>query len=183
LLRVGYLGCSQTTGSAEGYHELGGIRLWPTIQYGGGSISRWANPSESSSYWATFDQNMLEHPALSIWWELCVIGGNAAANLADARIVLAQLHVHAPLSVIYVSAQNAYVAPHVCGIGPPNAAAIAQEVADSLVATTGVLRGPHMSALRGPDSYGPGPDETTGGCHPNELGRAKLGANLLTFFG
>jgi len=184
LLKVGYLGCSQTTGAVQGYHELGGMRMWETIEYGGGAVSRWANPATSSQYWALFDEAYRAHPSLTIWWQLCIIAGDVNANLSDAHLVLSQLHVHAPASVIYVSAQNGYVAPHICGIGPPNGPAIAQQVADDLVATTGVLRGPHMSDLRGSDSAGVGPTETdSGGCHPNEIGRAKLGANLLTFFG
>jgi len=181
VLKVGYLGCSQTTGAVQGYHELGGARLWATIQYGGGAVNRWSSPS--SPYWSTFDHAYRAHPALSIWWQICILTGNINTNVTQARLALAQLRAHAPGSVIYVSAQNAYVAPHVCGIGPPNAAIIAEAVADRLIAG-GVLRGPHMSPLRGQDSAGPGATEVDpGGCHPNALGRKKLGANLRAFFG
>ena len=180
---VGYIGCSQSTGSVEGYHEIGGARFWPTVEYGGGSVSRWADPTANGEYWARFDQNMRQRPATTIWWQLCILTGDADANFNDARTVLLQLRQHtAFLSQIYVSAQNGYVAPHVCGMGPPNAEAIAQEVADRLTAL-GVLRGPMMSDLRGPDSNGFGPNETTDGCHPNGIGRTKLGANLRAFFG
>ena len=183
VLKVGYLGCSQTTGSVQGYHSLGGARLWHTIEYGGGAINRWSAPN--STYWQRFDAAYRAHPALTIWWQLCVLAGGVEYNVSQARLVLAQIRLHAPGSVIYVSGQNGYVAPHRCNLGPPNAALIAETVATRLIAGGGgVLRGPKMSDLRGPDSAGPGPTETdAGGCHPNALGRTKLGANLRAFFG
>lgn len=181
--KVGYLGCSQTTGAAKGYHEIGGQRLWETIEYPGGAISRWADPATNGPLWAAFDAAWRAHPATTVWWQLCVIKGNADTNYNDARTVLLLLRQHtAFLAQIHVSAQNGYVAPHVCDIGPPNGPDIAQEVANRLV-LNGLLPGPAMSDLRGPDSAGAGPNELVDSCHPNQLGRAKLGANLRAFFG
>jgi hypothetical protein len=173
---VAYLGCSQTTGSVEGYHMDGGTHFWPNIDYGGGAVSRWAGQKEGGRYWGQFTENMQARPASIIWWQLCILSGNDDSNYQDAQEVLAQLRRDIPAgSTIYVSAQNDYTDPNQCGIGPPNAPEIAQAVADRLVANDGVRRGPKMSTLS--------PSETNGGCHPNDAGREKFGHDLLAFFG
>ena len=180
---VGYLGCSQTTGSVRGYHDAGGLRFWPVIEYGGGSVSRWANPHHSERYWADFDQARRAQIPGTVWWQICITGNGVEANYNAARAVLSVLRRRVGSTPIYVSAQNGYIDPHVCGIGPPNGPDTAAEIAARLVASDGVLRGPTMSDLRGPDSAGDGPIQTEDGCHPNELGRARFGANLQRFFG
>lgn len=183
--RVGYLGCSQTTGAVEGYHNDGGDRLWPTIEYGGGSISRWATVSDDDArYWGAFRANLKSRPSSVIWWQLCVQGGGVQTNYDNALTVLHRLRGFiASGTKIYVSAQNDYVPPHVCSISGPDGPETAQKVADKLVGEPDVYAGPKMTALRGPDSAGSGPTQTKDSCHPNDAGEKVLGEDLLEFFG
>lgn len=173
---VAYLGCSQTTGSVEGYYMVGGQHFWPIIEWGGGSVTRWAENGNDDRYWPQFERNMDAKPASIIWWQLCVISGGFEQNYSDAKVVLGELRERIPSgSTIYVSAQNGYSAGASCGLSSPQDIQTAQDVADRLVSSDGLRHGPVMSDLAA--------NETQGGCHPNDAGRRKFGHDLLDFFG
>ena len=184
---VGYVGCSQANGAIQGYEGLGGRNLWPpVVEYGGHSLAGWAQAiSTDPALWAKFTRLEHERPPRLIWWQLCTRHGESdELNYQAALAVLSELGRLAPGVPVYVSAQNGYVAPHVCAItgadGPARMAALAKR----LVAQGRARQGPDVGDLRAPDSAGIGANQVQpDGCHPNPDGMRALGAPLLAFFG
>jgi hypothetical protein len=193
---VGYAGCSQTIGAVKGYKTDGGTRMWPIVEFGGGTVQTWASQIAApgaplKGYWAVFEGAQQQQPASEIWWQLCTHPPNEeddAGNSAAASRVRAELlRLSPPGTKIYVSAQNAYVAPHVCGITGPDGPSRMQALANQLVAQGLAQAGPNVGALHSVDQTPsvPSGDETVDdGCHPNESGqRNVLGPPMRDFFG
>ena len=54
----GYIGCSMTVNSINGYRTEGGTRFWPTPGYriGGGILGRWSDTA--SAWWTEYNQQV-----------------------------------------------------------------------------------------------------------------------------
>jgi hypothetical protein len=193
---VGYVGCSQTDGAVIGYEADGGTHMWPEpeLPYGGGTVQAWAKeiagPGEPlHGHWAQFEGQQQKRPASVVWWQLCTRkDDDQATNTTDAARVRDEIvRLSPPGTVIEVSAQNAYVAPHVCGITGSDGPSRMQTLADQLVAQGLAQQGPNVGALHskyGAPSQPPGDETIDDGCHPNDAGeRNVLGPPLLAFFG
>lgn len=172
---VGYIGASVTVYAVDGYHQIGGDNLWPSVgpAYGGGSIAKWS--MNGGQYWQTFDQMRARFPGTNIiWWELVTSQENPADNFDNAVKVVALLRQRMPDALLYVSAQEDYTLGHVCPNSGANGPARMQAVADQLVAGGYALPGPVMGPLS--------PSQMETDCHPNTDGQQLLGNQLRDFF-
>jgi hypothetical protein len=193
---VGYIGCSQSVGAVTGYLTVGGHRFWgPEAAYGGGTVQAWADAipapgaTRFNGRWGAFIKHQSQRPAAIIWWQLCTkASDNPAMNSSAAAAVRdAILRFSPPGTVIYVSAQNGYIAPHVCSVTGPTGPSRMQSLADDLVAKGLALAGPSVGNLASVEQTPsrPAADQTLAdGCHPNAAGETNvLGPRLVRFFG
>jgi hypothetical protein len=174
---VGYVGCSNSAGSVDGYHLDGGTLMWPFIRnYGSGTTTTWAANigGASDEWWAAFTRQQGITPAGTFWFQLCPRAAEDQDNDDEARAVIAEIRNQVPGAVVYVSALNTFEVP--CSIAGPQGPANSQADVDDLVASGDALEGPVMPQLQADQVQ-------TDGCHPNTSGRALLGDALLEFFG
>ncbi len=176
---VGYVGCSMSQNSVEGYETLGGSNMWSfRAPYGGGGIGRWFVDigGERGEYWEGFDDQLASHPdTAAVWLNLCTVRENQLDSVDSAEAVIAEITARIPAATIYVSAQPSYTDGHFCGLagegGPEAMADVAAAVVDAGLALPGPTMGPLTEA------------QTRDGCHANEEGQQILGEQLLAFFG
>jgi hypothetical protein len=176
---VGYVGCSMSQNSVEGYETLGGSNMWSfRAPYGGGGIGRWFVDidGDRGEYWEGFDDQLASHPdTAAVWLNICTVRENRLDSFDSAATVIAEITARIPAATIYVSAQPAYTDGHFCGLagdgGPEAMAEVAAAVVDAGLALPGPVMGPLTEA------------QTRDGCHANEDGQRILGGQLLEFFG
>lgn len=171
---VGVVGCSMTLNALEGYHRAGGVELWPRagLSYGRGSVARWIDPE--LGFWDTFLSALDQHAQTdSVWWQLCT-SGSEADDLDHALRLLQQIEEATSGASILVSPQPDYTGDHVCQSAGPEGPARMADLADELVATGRVARGPELSPLS--------PDQLADSCHANEAGMNQMGSEVLDFF-
>jgi hypothetical protein len=175
---VGYIGCSLTWQSVNGYHLDGGTRLWPAMPgYGGGEIPKWFEgiTDPTPTYWPVFEQMLSTSPATTFWVQACFLTAQIKpSNISNAEAVVRHIRELVPGATIYFSAMNGWNPPGSCTNAGPTAVSAAQQVTDALVAEGLVLRGPGMPVLPA--------DRTVDGCHPDSVGQELLGRSLLSFF-
>ncbi|MGZ8184383.1 MAG: thrombospondin type 3 repeat-containing protein [Methylobacter sp.] len=179
--QIGYVGCSMTEDTVEGYHDLGGTSLWPDAEgvYGGGGVTEWASAlNDSSRYWFWFQETLNDHPETSmVWWQLCTSADEEGSDqqlLEDARAIRDEIRRRAPNATIYVSSQPDY-ADQVCKIAGPDGPQKMQDLAAQLVSEGGVETGPVIGPLTS-DQVG------NDGCHANTEGKVFMGQQLMEFF-
>jgi len=176
---VGYLGCSLTWQTVEGYHAVGGVRLWPVYEgMGSGEISVWAQELQGQppAHWSVFDHALALDPAHTFWIQACFMTSEIAPdNVQQGEAVVAHIRELVPNAKVYVSPMNTWDPPDICGKADPTAVANAQHVVDALVQEGVALRGPVLPPL--PQS------ETEDACHPDATGEALLGRALLRWLG
>ncbi|MGH9275312.1 MAG: hypothetical protein ACRDZU_11760 [Acidimicrobiales bacterium] len=170
---VGYVGCSNTSRAIDGYHALGGTRMWEGIHaYGSGTIEAWSD--FESSYWSAFSRAQARRPAKVFWLQLCAYADTSdATNEAAATAVIAHIKALAPGAVIYVSPINGYVA-HVCAQLGANGADRLKALADSLAASGIAQRGPDVGDITVAETE-------RDGCHQNAAGKLHNGLGLTLF--
>ncbi len=164
---VGYLGCSNTWMTVDGYHRGHGAgRVWRTLPFGGGSIDQWV---EGSHYWADFDAELAAHPVSAVWWHVCM---RPISGQADVERVLSELRRRIGPSVpVYATKMATYSDPSMCTM-----AAVSQSatIVDDLVTRDLVEPGPMLHEIT--------PATTTDGCHPTTALADLDGDNLAAFF-
>jgi hypothetical protein len=172
---IAYIGCSNTKIVVEGYHEVGGTKFWPSLNYGGGTIIRWAGDiSGSGTYWDTFQSQLGKSGATSVWWQMCTQSSTTpAANATAAAAVLKEIHKRVPNVPVYTSAINGF-SDHVCTLTGAKGPSDMQTLATSL--TPPEQDGPDVGDLSLQQTR---PD----GCHPNDVGSVLIGQILKDFFG
>lgn len=190
---VGYIGCSNTWMTVDGYHHDGGQRMWPALSnYSSGTIAIWGS-NLTSSYWTTFKSTLAHFPdTKTVWIQFCMHPTETdATNYTAAVTVINQVKALIPGATIYVSSLNGYVAPHVCsgcGVdGPSRGTALAQQMVSEGRASLGpdMASQQLLSIYQTPSSGATSTNNQTqsDGCHPNtSSGRAFLGKTLLSFF-
>ena len=175
---VGYLGCSLTYMTVNGYHADGGTRLWPTLPgYAGGDIPTWFRDltDPTPTFWPLFARTLASSPTTTFWMQSCIKTDEIApSNVSNAQAIVAHIRALVPGATIYVSTMNSWDPATNCPNAGPSAVAAAQQVTDTLVAQGLALRGPTMPLLPG--------NETVDGCHPDTAGQALLGQALVSFF-
>ncbi|MEK7640528.1 MAG: hypothetical protein AAB389_00835 [Patescibacteria group bacterium] len=193
---IGFVGCSNSRDTVQGYYSIGGKRIWRPLQnttYGGGTPVSWFNglKDSNSKYWKEFDAMNAANPgAKNLWLSLCLRATESdAASYAASISVIDEVKRRIPGITIYVSGLNGFVEPHVCGITGKNGPLRAQMLADRLVGEGRAKTGPDVGDLISDDqipSDGATPQNTetiSDGCHPSpERGEPKLGRELLKFF-
>jgi len=176
---IGYIGCSNTRETVEGYHRVGGTNMWPyDKRYDSGSVVDWAQNAESGNkYWNVFDDLLKEYPNThTIWWQLCIRHDEEETNYQRTILVLEAIRKRIPNAVIYASALAEYT-NGVCEITGTFGIEKAKELVQELdLKNEDVLPGPVL----GPMS----PIETAkDGCHLSSPdGKRKLGNQMKEFF-
>jgi hypothetical protein len=190
---VGYLGCSNSTSSVEGYKIVGGIRMWPaTKDYGSASVHVLATQigSATSKAWKAFKATFANNPGTDeVWFQACSLAAESSLlNHDDAVAVLAEIRHLIPGVTVYFSAINDWVSPHVCTIAGANGPSDMRVLRDSIVAENQALLGPDLGSLISKYQI-PSTGATkatnqtdTDGCHPNAAGKNYVGQRLLNFF-
>jgi hypothetical protein len=193
---VAYLGCSQSNNAVEGYRALGGRRIPAVVEaYSGHTIQVWAmgippaGQTPTTTGWRAFWDSQQRHPSTVVWWQLCTRAHDDPAlnDNAALQVRAAILRFSPPGTTIYVSAQNDYVAPHVCSITGPQGPSSMRALAAQLVSDGLALAGPDVGNLASiqPKPSRPMGDQTQpDGCHANPNGETQvLGPPLQRFFG
>jgi hypothetical protein len=178
---VGYIGCSNTSQTVEGYHDLGFSEevFWEPDkgddeEDSGGTIASWANPSFKG--WREFDQQVALYgdPAL-VWIQICD-NEDPSVTLEHVEQAILNLRAHVPEStILYVSPLNAYQPKTLCDLVGPDGIEDNVALVDQAVGMGLTLPGPEL---------GPLTIDTTRAdrCHPNGEGMALLGEQLAEFF-
>jgi hypothetical protein len=195
---IGYVGCSNSASSVEGYHLVGGQAMWPFIRnYGGGTLRTWSQNigGASDQWWSSFIKQQALMPANTFWFQMCSKAADVNDNeIEQAKAIIAEIKTRVPGATVFVSALNEFVAPHVCFLCGENGPALMQETADAVVASGEAQAGPDVGTLIaycttsecGVSSSGAMNSTnqvTSDGCHPNTKGKQDLGTVLKTFFG
>lgn len=194
LPSVGVIGCSNSRDTVAGYQLDGGTRFWQLSpgQYGGGTLVAWAANHLQNTYWSQFQQLLSQHPSTTrIWWSLCTHPTDTdAQDFQAALAIVAKIHQLVPNALIYVSAINGYVAPHVCSLLGSRGPSRMQTLADALVSqgavsAAGPAVGSLVSIFQTPSDGATTDNNRTvpDGCHPNAAGSKDLGHSLQKFFG
>ncbi len=193
---IGFVGCSNSRDTVQGYHAVGGKRIWnppANDTYGGGTPVAWAKGigDSTNKYWNEFDvMNKANPGAKTLWFSMCFKTTESdAASYTAAVSVIDEVKQKIPGITIYVSALNGFVEPHVCGITGKYGPMRAQMLADRLVKEGRAKTGPDVGDLISNDqipSTGATAENTetvADGCHPSpQRGEPKLGRELLKFF-
>lgn len=176
---IGYIGCSNTRETVEGYHRMGGQKMWSyDKRYDSGAVLDWAKNAETGNkYWRVFDDLLAENPGTNvIWWQLCIRDNERETRYEHAARILEAARQRIPGAMIYVSALADYTGG-VCEITGTWGLAKVKELVRELDANNDdVLPGPVL----GPMS----PTETAeDGCHLRSPdGKRKLGIQMREFF-
>jgi hypothetical protein len=176
---VGYVGCSMSQNSVEGYQDVGGTNMWSfRAPYGGGSVGRWHDDidGDRGRYWQGFERELVANPDTGvIWWNLCTVKSSPQDSFDNAVAILAEIEARIPGAEVYVSAQPLYANGHLCGLAGEGGPEYMVALADELIGAGLALAGPTMGPLD--------QSETRDGCHANAEGKTVLGNQLLDFFG
>jgi hypothetical protein len=176
---VGYLGCSLTWQTVDGYHLLGGQRMWPPLEgMGEGDIPILAMELSAppAAHWDLFGQALARYPATAFWVEACFLTSQIGPqNVAQAELVIAHIRELVPGAKIYLSPMNGWDPADGCGKASSAAVATARRVTDAVVADGVALRGPTLPIL--PEA------EALDSCHPDKNGRTLLAGALLDWLG
>lgn len=176
---IGYIGCSNTRETVEGYHRLGGQNMWSyDKRYDAGAVVDWAKGAETGNkYWDVFDDLLAKHPQTNIiWWQLCIRHNETDTSYEHAVSILQAIRQRIPGGTIYVSTLADYT-DGVCDITGTWGLQKAKELAQQLdIANDDVFPGPvlgPMSAL----------ETASDGCHLSSPdGKRKLGQQMRDFF-
>ena len=172
---VGYVGCSNSQMSVQGYRlNNAKNRIWPDYDTGGKGMDEWANPNDSA--WNGFDQKVKTYgQPVAVWVQICQVSFND--SLGVIKKAIDNLKQHAPSTTVYISAINSYSPPDVCPtIGPfqSGLAGMAQSAVQSGLGLAGPNLGPLTQSQVASDYFGT--------CHPNDSGKVFLGKQLGDFF-
>ena len=176
---IGFMGCSNTRETVEGYYHVGGKKMWDyERRYGSGTILDWSkNVDEGSKYWNVFDELLEKYPnTKTIWWELCIMDEDRTTNYEHANIVLNEIRKRIPDVVIYVSALADYT-DGVCSItgtwGLEKGKELVKELDEK---NQDVFAGPLLGPMTPKDT-------AEDGCHLSSPdGKRKLGNQMRLFF-
>jgi len=170
---IGYMGCSITIQTVEGYQQVGGVGMWsPDQRFDDGSVMNWANPR--SRWWDAFDANIEKYPETSIiWWQLC-IPAHENPTYSDAGMVIDMIKSRLPDAIIYVSSLAPY--GHACEASGATGVTRGQQLAEQLLSKgSDVKLGPIFNRLTIRETEN---DQ----CHLNDAGREHMGKELKHFF-
>ena len=177
-LTIGFIGCSNTRETVEGYHYVGGTKMWDYERhYGSGTLLDWSRDVDDSTYWNVFDKLLKKYPnTKTIWLELCIMDKERTTSYEHANIILNEIRKRIPSVVIYVSALAEYT-DGVCEItgtwGLEKGKELVQEID---LKNQDVFLGPILGPMSAKET-------AKDGCHLSSPdGKRKLGTQLKDFF-
>lgn len=173
---IGYVGCSNTMQSVEGYHKTSGNKglLWEPYVTGGMSIEKWANPN--NAIWRLYDQQLARYgQPTAVWIQLCEHEDRPVTYDAVKQMI-DNLKVHTPNATLYISPLNSYDPNTLCSFlgqdGTDDIVVFTNQAIQDGLAIRGPLLGPLTQSLTVNDR-----------CHPNPRARVQiLGPQLQAFF-
>ena len=176
---IGYIGCSNTRETVEGYAHVGGKKMWDSQRrYGSGTILDWSqNLEEGSKYWDVFDELLEKYPNTNtIWFELCIMDEDRTTSYEHAAIILNEIRKRIPAVTIYVSPLSDYT-DGVCEITGTFGLEKGKELAKELdEKNEDVFVGPLLGPMTPQDT-------AKDGCHLSSPdGKRKLGNQMRLFF-
>lgn len=176
---IGYIGCSNTRETVEGYHRMGGQKMWSyDKRYDSGAVLDWARQANTDNkYWDVFDDLLAEHPETkTIWWQLCIRDDERKTSYEHAAAILEQIRKRIPGTTIYISALADYT-QGVCEITGTWGLEKAKELVQDLNANNDdVFPGPVLGPMTPADT-------AKDGCHlKSPDGKRKLGTQMRQFF-
>src|SRR3989344_5511573 len=176
---IGFIGCSNTRETVEGYYHVGGNKMWDyERRYGSGTILDWSrNLDKDSKYWNVFDKLLEKYPETKIiWWELCIMNEDRTTNYENAKVVLNEIRSRIPGVIIYVSALADYT-DGVCEITGTFGLEKGKELVQELdINNEDVFLGPVLGPMSKKET-------AKDGCHLSSPdGKRKLGIQLRDFF-
>ncbi len=183
---MGFLGCSNTRQTVQGYAIAEGRSFWAVDEsqlheYDGGAVLNWAKNTEKGheQLWRVFDEYLKQNPETdTVWWQLCIRKEEAGMSYDDAVSVLNALRQRIPGVTVYVSALPEFP-EHTCELTGSEGIERANELVEELVEkNSDVLTGPVIGPLY-PGDIDNG-DETR--CHPGLGGAIMTGRQLIEFF-
>ena len=113
----GYIGCSMTVNSINGYRSEGGTRFWSTTGYriGGGILGRWSDTA--SAWWTEYDQQVAGFGAPTTLLFMACAGKNGiGVSNSIMTTALGIARAKAPDATIVVVGQPEYEDGHLCKI-------------------------------------------------------------------
>lgn len=173
---LGYIGCSNTQGSVQGYHNVPNEgHFWQPYGTGGFGITAWAKPNTNA--WMAFKLMLkMNGQPKAVWIELCeqAVSPVNFTSVKDELSILRQYTT--PSTVFYISPLNLYAPGILCHATGPNGVNDTIGFVNEAVAEGLALRGPVLGPL------------TTSMlvsdmCHPNQQGQQLVGNQLAAFFG
>lgn len=175
----GWVGCSMTANTFDGYVVEGGDGFYSSAGYavGGGIVYKWTSPT--SRYWQEYRQ---QEAAYGEPERLVVMfcAAKRPPTQTDISRMLAQASVEAPNATIFVTRQPDYEEGHRCRI-LANTLAQQTQILSALdgyveaAVAAGFSRGPTLPTLSR--------DQTRDGCHANAQGQALLGQAVIAWEG
>ena len=182
---IGFIGCSNTRQTVQGYNFAGGKKLWPVDEnkiheYDGGAVLDWVRDIEKEDrFWRIFDEYLEENPnTKAVWWQLCIRKEEADMTYNQAFSVVQAIRERIQEVRIYVSALPEFP-EHECQItgkeGIERANSLVKELDEN---NEDIVAGPVIGPLFLEDiDEG---DESK--CHPHVEGATKTGEQLKEFF-
>ena len=175
---IGYIGCSNTRETVEGYYHMGGKKRGDAERrYGSGTILDWSQNLDNSKYWKVFDKLLEKYPKTNtIWLQFCIMDENRATSYEHVSIILNEINKRIPNVTIYVSPLAEYT-DGVCEITGTFGIEKGQELVQELVSRNEeVLLGPILGPMSSIDT-------AEDGCHLSSPdGKRKLGMQMKEFF-
>lgn len=178
---IGVIGCSNTDDSAQGYEEASSLDLLSWGPLGGGSLTNWGTPEreEYPIYWGFYDERRPADGYDGVWFQVCIRASElASATLGQGDIdrvthVIEQIKARDPGIPIFISPIHTFIG--ICpALGEFGEELSANTVNWALTNLSGLTPGPLLGPLA--------QNQTRDGCHPNKVGRALVGAQLVAFF-
>src|SRR3989338_5864238 len=179
LVTIGFIGCSNTLETVEGYSHVGGKKMWDyERRYGSGTILDWSQHlDEGSKYWDVFDELLEKYPNTNtIWFELCIMDEDRTTSYEHATIIISEIRKRIPAVAIYVSPLADYT-DGVCEITGTFGLEKGKELAKELdEKNEDVVAGPLLGPMTPKDT-------AKDGCHLSSPdGKRKLGNQMRLFF-
>jgi hypothetical protein len=172
---IGWIGCSNTEMSAQGYLTVGGNAafLWTPYDTAGAVIEVWGDPTQSgyAVAWNRFDSQVaMDGQPAAVWIEICE--KNVPSRYSTVQRAIAALRQHTTSgTVFYISGLNQYDPANLCPAQWQDSETNAQRAVSDGLALAGPVMGPLTANNTEADH-----------CHPNAAGQALLGNQLHSFF-
>ncbi len=173
---IGYLGCSNTEQSVEGYRQV--VRdplFWAPYPGEGGDVLRWAGVEDQM--WRGFDAQLAANdPPTGIWFQACETEDRPVTY---EQLVTALANLRTRLdegTPVWLSSLNSYDPADQCERLGVDGTSDIDEMVERAVAEGLATAGPELGPLSEPTTRGDG-------CHPNRSGITLLGTQLEEFFG